>query len=342
MAKHARTLQPWVETVAGSIGDPVRRLRFIRSVAPLVDVRGDRRLRRRKVVVRAFLFLCAAAVAFATFSLTRATPRVAPPPPPPARTLTSTPVWKVESGESDTYSNGLRIDNGFAVSNRPRDRQPAGIVFHATESAQAPFEEEHNDSLKRIGESLLDYVRRRHSYHYLIDRFGRVYRVVQESDVAHHAGHSIWGDDRSLYIGLNDSFLGVAFEARSEITAAQIRSGAMLTEMLRAAYEIPAENCVTHAQVSVNPSNLRIGYHVDWAAGFPFTELGLPDNYAIPPPAIWAFGFESDAAYRTVAGEPLRRAIDAAHAAIQPGARARYRAAISASGRKKNTIPRIR
>jgi len=42
----------------------------------------------------------------------------------------------------------------------------------------------------------------------------------------------------------------------------------MLTDMLRKRYGIPAGNCVTHAQVSVNPSNLLIGYHIDWASSF--------------------------------------------------------------------------
>jgi hypothetical protein len=168
-----------------------------------------------------------------------------------------------------------------------------------------------------------------------------VFRVVAESDAANHAGHSVWGDGNNFYIDLNETFLGVAFEARGEITAAQIRSGAMLTEMLRAAHRIAAENCVTHAQVSVNPSNLRVGYHTDWAAGFPFAELGLPDNYSIPPPAVWAFGFEADESYRAVAGEALRRAVAAADQAVQPGARQSYGMA-SASGKKKNTIPRIR
>ncbi len=69
----------------------------------------------------------------------------------------------------------------------------------------------------------------------------------------------------------------------------------MLTEMLRGRYAIAAQNCVTHAQVSVNPASMLAGYHTDWASGFPFEQLGLPDNYAIPLPAITLFGFEYDA-----------------------------------------------
>lgn len=228
-------------------------------------------------------------------------------------------VWQVEEKNGiEVYSNGLRIDNRSAVSNHPRSylafpaaengvpvrrSQPAGIVFHSTESQIAPFEAGHNQALKKIGESLLDYIRRRRSYHFLIDRFGRVYRVVAEGDAADHAGYSVWADDASVYINLNESFLGVAFEARMDsargepaATPAQTRSGLMLVEMLRARYRIPAANCITHAQVSVNPSNMRVGYHIDWAEGFPFAELGLPDNYTAALPSVWVFGFQSDPA----------------------------------------------
>ena len=93
---------------------------------------------------------------------------------------------------------------------------PAGIVYHTTESLQAPFESSQNNVLKRVGESLLEYVRRRRCYNFLIDRFGRVFRIVNESDAADHAGHSVWADERHFYVNLNDSFIGVSFEAQTE------------------------------------------------------------------------------------------------------------------------------
>jgi hypothetical protein len=310
----------WTETVAGAIDDPVRRLRFLRTVSPALKESRSGKGRR----IGGIAVVSAAALAAAVFLLlSRASARIAPipvlPPAPRAPHVASVPagqpVWQVEDRNGiEIYSNGLRIDKRSAVSNHPRSylafpvggagspvrhSQPAGIVFHSTESQIAPFEAGHNQALKRIGESLLDYVRRRRSYHFLIDRFGRVYRVVAESDAADHAGYSVWADDTSAYVNLNESFLGVAFEARMDsardepaITPAQTRSGLMLVEMLRARYRIPAANCVTHAQVSVNPSNMRVGYHVDWAAGFPFPELGLPDNYTAALPSVWIFGFQ--------------------------------------------------
>jgi hypothetical protein len=254
-------------------------------------------------------------------------------------------VWQVEKTSGfETYSNGLRIENHYAEGHRPRAytafsrdypdaragekrSDPVGIVYHTTESLQAPFESSQNNLLKRVGESLIEYVRRRRCYNFLIDRFGRVFRIVNESDAADHAGHSVWADERYFYVNLNDSFIGVSFEAQTEagqttssVGDAQIRAAAMLTEMLRSRYKISGGNCVTHAQVSVNPSNMQIGYHLDWASSFPFERLGLPDNYATPSPAIALFGFAFDAAFEQRAG--VRMAASAFDAARVVAARA--------------------
>lgn len=266
-------------------------------------------------------------------------------------------VWMVENSDtSETYSNGLRIDTKFTVANTPRvytaferdraggvhpivERAPAGIVYHTSESCQAPWEADETARLVRLGESLLVYVRQKRAYHYMIDRFGRVYRVVAEADTAYHAGYSVWADEERFYVNLNDSFLGVSFEAQtqaghSEGTAspAQIRAAAMLTEMLRSRYRIQATDCVTHAQVSVNPSNMLVGYHTDWASGFPFEAMGLPDNYARALPSVWAFGFDYEA--ERMAGNAMAAGIrraeeDATRGAAAAGMRpAAYRKAL--------------
>jgi N-acetylmuramoyl-L-alanine amidase len=332
------TPKPWIEWCANRIEDPAARLKFLQSVTPLA-VPNSRRFWRWGLAAIVLLVL------LGSFLITRAATQVKTPPPAPApkavlHPLPATapavdPVWLVDqSGDSEIYSNGLRIDTRFESPNHPRayltfpvdhpenagvrHTAPAGIVFHTTESRQLPFEASANGALKRVGESLIDYVRRRHAYHFLIDRFGRVYRIVPESDAANHAGYSVWADDAWLYVNLNESFLGISFEASTEpgqedpsVSPGQIRSAAMLTEMLRARYAIPAENCVTHAQVSVNPENMRVGYHTDWASSFPFAQLGLPDNYARPLPAITAFGFEYDATFVHWAGTRLYAGVEA-------------------------------
>jgi hypothetical protein len=70
----------------------------------------------------------------------------------------------------------------------------------------------------------------------------------------------------------------------------------LLTEVLRAEYGIPEQNCVTHEMVSVNPDNMRIGYHTDFAGRFPFSDLGLPNNYELRLSSIaqWGFTYDND------------------------------------------------
>src|SRR5581483_571912 len=259
-------------------------------------------------------------------SLARVTAPAAPLPAPPN-------VWLVEARDGfENYSNGLRIDNKYAVANEARQRYaiygypqkgggitawkdtPSGIVFHTTESLQAPFEAGQNRKLIGIGSAVLEFVKSNRSYHFVIDRFGRVFRIVKETDIANHAGKSIWGDDKGIFVNLNASFIGISFESATDpaapnATPAQIHSGRILTEMLRSKYGIPAADCVTHAQVSVNPGNMLIGYHTDWAGVFPFSEMGLPDNYATPPASLFAFGFAYDETYVKITGNEVWRGL---------------------------------
>ena len=346
--------RPLVDSFAGLIGDPVLRLRFLKAVAPAPAPRA--RNRRRAAAPAAALLAAAILSIWAARWATRASRPVpehaartaavpAPQKPaaaagPAAPAQAAPPVWLVDkAGDSEIYSNGLRIDTRFSTGTHARSyvvfpaegegrgsarTDPAGIVFHATESRQAPFEPGQNGVLKRIGQSLVEYVREKRAYHFLIDRFGRVYRVVAESDAANHAGFSVWSDGQWLYINLNESFLGVSFEAETRpgqaeasITPAQTRAAAMLVEMLRSRYGISPRNCVTHAQVSVNPSNRRVGYHVDWAAGFPFESLGLPNNYDQPLPALAAFGFEYDPSYMQWAGTRLWAGVVSGEAVLE-------------------------
>jgi hypothetical protein len=257
-------------------------------------------------------------------------------------------VWLVQTTpQFDLYSNGLRIEEQYSTSTAPRRyvafpsahsgpmaagaewrSEPAGIVYHTTESHWAPFIEKQNQSLRRAGEGLLEYVSRRRSYHFVIDRFGRVFRIVRESDYANHAGNSVWADQMWIYINLNQSFFGVAFEARSRsglepaVNAAQVYAGRILTEMLRARYDIPNSNCVTHAQVSVNPANYGVGYHLDWAANLPFAQLGLTDNYKLPLASVKLFGFEADAARIDDSPSSMAQGLEAAVAEVRRDAAA--------------------
>lgn len=337
-----RTREPgkWTAAVIGwrarRVRDPVERLRVLRRALEAgSDASGGRRDVRRGLRILLLgtvpLMLLAPLGAVKDKAAER-TPRL------PlgmvgksAAAAAPADVWMVEQQPGhELYSNGLRIEREFETVNEPRQYQvypcgreelgaaevrsaPAGIVFHSTESATAEFRADQATRLKLLGKYLLHYVRNERAYHYLIDRFGRVWRIVREPDSANHAGHSVWADDRWTYINLNHSFLGVSLEGQSAdpsgerepVTRGQLHALRLLTEMLRSRHAIPAGNCVTHAQVSVNPLNREAGYHYDWATGFPFAALGLPDNYQAPMPSLWLFGFTWDPSLVNLTGEPF-------------------------------------
>jgi len=178
-------------------------------------------------------------------------------------------------------------------------------------------------------ENVLEYVARNHSYHFGIDRFGRVFRIVSETDYANHGGNSIWADQTWIYVNLNQSFFGVAFEARSQpkegerpVNAAQVHAARILTEMLRARYGISVDNCVAHAQVSIYPAGRTAGYHTDWAANLPFEDLGLINNYVRPLPSVTLFGFSAAALLEEARESPLAKGLEAAEDQVRAGAAA--------------------
>lgn len=325
-----------IERRAGQVADPVARLRYLQGAIGKTRQPAASRLSRQP---RRLLYgvLAGCGVCLAAWSLgTRLVGAVGNPPfsnktptaPRAARLSSATtppPIWLAETtGDAEVYSNGLRVETRLTLpAGPPRsfrryrlqpagqpseqwEQQPAGIVFHTTESHIVPFEEKQTRALRRARAGLLEHVRQQRSYHYVLDRFGRVHRVVPETEAAYHAGHSVWADGKHAYLNVNDSFLGVAFEASSTgdepATPAQIRSGRELVDMLRAKYGIPSQNCVTHAQVSVSPVSMAIGYHTDWAREFPFAEMGLGNNYALPPASLVLFGFHYDAHFLRALG----------------------------------------
>jgi predicted heme/steroid binding protein len=292
---------------------------------------------RRTVNAAALLLVAAAGLALAGYPLRRsevAPAAVARPRPvptaeakldPPRGGLTPERIWLVDSGAAfELYSNGLRIDTTWAVRGEPRryrvftlgggmgeevQDRPIGIVYHTSESDIWPLEESFNEKLRDSSQDLLRYLRRNQVYHYLVDRFGRVYRVVEEKDKANHAGMSVWGQGERIYLNLNGPTIGVSFETRWEggralpITRAQLEAGRSLSDYLRHKWQIAPELCVTHGLASVNPKKHLIGHHLDWARGFPFEAFSLPDQYRVESPAV-RLGFAWDERFLAVMGEP--------------------------------------
>lgn len=246
--------------------------------------------------------------------------------PPEELGIVPTTIWLADKGPGwELYSNGLRIETSFAVAGKERSyvvhhrelgpqqelhSKPVGILFHTSESDLWPLEEGYGHELRRSSSSLIKYVQRQQAYNYLIDRFGRVYRIVEDETRANHAGRGIWARNQDVYLDLNNAFLGVSFETRWEggrslpITRVQLIAGRNLTHYLRQRFAIAPEMCVTHGLTSVNATRKLIGYHLDWARGFPFEAFGLPNQYAQPTPSVALFGFRYDDDFLKTLGEP--------------------------------------
>src|SRR5262249_62351138 len=131
------------------------------------------------------------------------------------------------------YSNGARLLTEFQTESSRRNYYrfdlnglnsgdqgelssvPAGIVYHISESDMIPFDDSNNSSLQNYSKQLLEYARNHRLYNYVIDRFGRSYRIVPDEQVATHAGNSVWSDGRNLWVNLSSSFIGICFEGNS-------------------------------------------------------------------------------------------------------------------------------
>ena len=237
-------------------------------------------------------------------------------------------IWLAEQGDGyEFYSNGARVLTEFETEGSPRSyyrfdlealtensgqgeilSRPVGIVYHVSESDLLPFADRYNSSLKTLSRALLEYANEHRLYNYVIDRFGRTYRVVRDEFAANHAGNSVWSDGHSVFVNLSASFVGICFEGRGAakgaegINEAQIYAARVLTAVLRSKYGIDDANCVTHGLVSVNPSNRLMGYHTDWVSEFPFEALGLSNKYETELAAISRLGFGYDQAYVAAAG----------------------------------------
>lgn len=91
------------------------------------------------------------------------------------------------------------------------------------------------------------------SSHFLIDESGKVFELVDENDVAYHAGVSFWKGSESL----NKNSIGIEFINSSPFSkkfeAPQMQAGLELCRYLMEKYKIPAANIVGHSDIAYYP-----------------------------------------------------------------------------------------
>lgn len=134
----------------------------------------------------------------------------------------------------------LSISNRFSPLNskRPRRPQTLYIVLHTTEGEEAGS----LNNLVRFGET-----------HYFVARSGKVFRIIDKSKIATHAGRSMWEGKTTI----DNYSLGIEVSGyhNKDITDAQYESLRELLRQLKSLYGIADENVLTHSMVAYGRPN---------------------------------------------------------------------------------------
>lgn len=113
----------------------------------------------------------------------------------------------------------------------------------------------HHIAAETVQKAIDELKKHQVSAHYIIDREGEIFQLVEENDIAHHAGVSHW---RSVE-GLNKSSIGIEFfnpdPLEKRFTTPQIAAGITLCQELIEKYQIPQVNVVGHCDIAYYPDD---------------------------------------------------------------------------------------
>lgn len=123
------------------------------------------------------------------------------------------------------------------------------LIFHATAL----------DTLEKTFDVLIGSKEpNRVSAHYVIDRDGTIYQLVDDDKKAFHAGISDWSSINSgrAIKSMNDCSIGIEFQCPllkgklSGFTKAQVKSGIELSRFLMNKYQIKRQNVLAHSDIA--------------------------------------------------------------------------------------------
>lgn len=99
------------------------------------------------------------------------------------------------------------------------------------------------------------------SCHYVVHRSGDIYSLVNEANIALHAGRSSWKNDHEI----NDISLGIEIDnsGREEFSQKQMCSLVELCKELSQKYNIPRENIIGHSDIA-SSRKIDPGIYFDW------------------------------------------------------------------------------
>ncbi len=126
-------------------------------------------------------------------------------------------------------------------------RRPNFVVIHHTAT----------NGLKEVLQEFTKPGGREASSHYVIDKDGTIYHMLNDLLRSHHAGDGKWGNTTDL----NSASVGIEIvnNGKEPFTAEQINTLVGLLERLKKAYKIPQANFIGHGDVAptrkVDPSH---------------------------------------------------------------------------------------
>jgi N-acetylmuramoyl-L-alanine amidase len=134
----------------------------------------------------------------------------------------------------------LQLENHFSPLNKKRPLRPQTkyIVLHTTEGE----EEGSLRKITRYGEA-----------HYVVSYSGTVYRIIDKSKIAKHAGRSMW-EGRSAIDNYSIGIEVVGYHNK-HIRDAQYEALRELLRQLKSLYRIPDQDVLTHSMVAYGRPN---------------------------------------------------------------------------------------
>jgi hypothetical protein len=154
-------------------------------------------------------------------------------------------------GERSAFQNSIidyrkRINPHFQKIKRKKTRY---IVVHTSEcNRKSTLRTVSKGKRLRNGHRTLGG----HS-HYVIDRSGRTYRILDKHYRADHAGKSMWNGQTDLSnVSIGIEMVGYHY---NPLTKHQYRSVGLLIDILKDVYHLKDRDVLTHSQIAYGPPN---------------------------------------------------------------------------------------
>ncbi len=111
------------------------------------------------------------------------------------------------------------------------------------------------------------------SSHYIIAKNGKIFSLVEENNIAYHAGISFWNGE----FNLNETSIGIEFFSKNPyeigFSQKQIDSGIKLCQNIIKKYDISPKNIVGHSDIAYNKETGFLNRKDDPSHLFPWNEF---------------------------------------------------------------------